>query len=34
MMEDLPHAMERAREGEPQVLVLMDLNGFKAYNDS
>ena len=32
--EDLPHTIEHAREREPQVLVLMDLNGFKAYNDS
>ena len=34
MMGDLPHTIEHAREREPQVLVLMDLNGFKAYNDS
>jgi two-component system cell cycle response regulator len=34
LVEDLPEAIERAREGEAQVLVLLDLNGFKAYNDS
>ena len=34
LVEDLPEVMERAREGEAQVLVLLDLNGFKAYNDS
>jgi len=34
LVDDLPGTMERARKGEPQVLVLLDLNGFKAYNDS
>ena len=31
---DLEAEIETAREGEPRVLVLFDLNGFKSYNDT
>jgi diguanylate cyclase (GGDEF)-like protein len=31
---DLVDELERARDGESRMLVLFDLNGFKAYNDS
>ena len=34
LLLDLPGQIERAREGEPRMLALFDLNGFKAYNDS
>ena len=34
LVADLDEAIEAAREGEPRVLVLFDLNGFKTYNDT
>jgi len=34
LLLDLPAELERARAGEPRMLALFDLNGFKAYNDS
>ena len=34
LLLDLPGEIERTREGEPRMLALFDLNGFKAYNDS
>src|SRR5215472_6551488 len=34
LLLDLPAELERARSGEPRMLALFDLNGFKAYNDS
>jgi len=34
LLTDLEAEIEAAREGEPRLLVLFDLNGFKAYNDT
>jgi two-component system cell cycle response regulator len=34
LLLDLPGELERARDGEPRMLVIFDLNGFKAYNDT
>jgi diguanylate cyclase (GGDEF)-like protein len=34
LLVDLDAALEAARDGEPRVLVLFDLNGFKTYNDT
>jgi two-component system, cell cycle response regulator len=34
LLTDLEAEMEAAREGEPRMLVLFDLNGFKTYNDT
>jgi diguanylate cyclase (GGDEF)-like protein len=34
LLADLEAEMEAAREGEPRMLVLFDLNGFKTYNDT
>jgi diguanylate cyclase (GGDEF)-like protein len=34
LLLDLPAELERASGGEPRMLALFDLNGFKAYNDS
>jgi two-component system, cell cycle response regulator len=34
LVADLDEAIEAARDGEPRVLVLFDLNGFKTYNDT
>jgi two-component system cell cycle response regulator len=34
LLLDLPAELELARNGEPRMLALFDLNGFKAYNDS
>jgi diguanylate cyclase (GGDEF)-like protein len=34
LLADLEEATEAAREDEPRVLVLFDLNGFKTYNDT
>ena len=34
LLDDLDSAIAQATEHEPQVLLLLDLDGFKAYNDS
>src|SRR5262249_60734224 len=34
LLVDLEAAVEAAHEGEPRMLVLFDLNGFKTYNDT
>jgi len=34
LLLDLPGELERANDGEPRLLALFDLNGFKAYNDT
>jgi two-component system cell cycle response regulator len=34
LLADLAAEIEAAREGEPRMLVLFDLNGFKTYNDT
>ncbi len=34
LLLDLPEALESAQSGEPRLLALFDLNGFKAYNDT
>jgi diguanylate cyclase (GGDEF)-like protein len=34
LLLDLPAELERASSGEPRMLALFDLNGFKAYNDT
>jgi diguanylate cyclase (GGDEF)-like protein len=34
LLLDLQDELERAREGEPRMLALFDLNGFKTYNDT
>jgi diguanylate cyclase (GGDEF)-like protein len=34
LLLDLPAELERASDGEPRILAIFDLNGFKAYNDS
>jgi two-component system cell cycle response regulator len=34
LVEELDRAIVRARDGEPQVLALFDLDGFKRYNDA
>ena len=34
LLVDLDAALEAARDGEPLMLVLFDLNGFKTYNDT
>jgi diguanylate cyclase (GGDEF)-like protein len=34
LLVDLDAALEAARDGEPRMLVLFDLNGFKTYNDT
>jgi diguanylate cyclase (GGDEF)-like protein len=34
LLLDLPAELERASGGEPRMLALFDLNGFKAYNDT
>jgi diguanylate cyclase (GGDEF)-like protein len=34
LLLDLADELERALEGEPRMLALFDLNGFKAYNDT
>jgi two-component system, cell cycle response regulator len=34
LLADLPGELERAADGEPRMIALFDLNGFKAYNDT
>ncbi|MFL5941952.1 MAG: HD domain-containing phosphohydrolase [Gaiellaceae bacterium] len=34
LLLDLAGELERARDGEPRLLAIFDLNGFKAYNDT
>ena len=34
LLLDLPAELERASDGEPRMLALFDLNGFKSYNDT
>ncbi|HEY1564456.1 MAG TPA: diguanylate cyclase [Gaiellaceae bacterium] len=34
LLLDLQDELDRVRDGEPRMLVLFDLNGFKAYNDA
>src|SRR5215470_3395320 len=34
LLLDLPRELERANDGEPRMIALFDLNGFKAYNDT
>jgi diguanylate cyclase (GGDEF)-like protein len=34
LLLDLPAELERASDGEPRILAIFDLNGFKAYNDT
>ena len=34
LLLDLTHELERVHDGEPRMLALFDLNGFKSYNDS
>jgi diguanylate cyclase (GGDEF)-like protein len=34
LLLDLTDELERAHDGEPRILALFDLNGFKSYNDS